>query len=220
MNTGVSTSKPGRPPRRGGRRSSSRRGSPAATRPASAASVSAERVSASPAPGRAPGESQRQGHGRVRKQAEAGESTGDQDHAGRRARGRSKSDPGDASGAAASAQIGVTVTAAAAAIGLSRQPSISKTMPENNQETKYILNKGRFQLDEVANELYIISHKRVLGTTPRLARTSGAGADTGCRSARFRMPRFQATRGQAGRRRTNGTLCPTCTLSRSRKTAE
>ena len=38
-----------------------------------------------------------------------------------------------------------------------------KTMPQqNNQETSYILNKGRFQLDEVTNELYIISHKRVL----------------------------------------------------------
>jgi hypothetical protein len=40
--------------------------------------------------------------------------------------------------------------------------NVCKTMPENNQETNFILNKGRFQLDEVANELYIISHKRVL----------------------------------------------------------
>ncbi len=41
--------------------------------------------------------------------------------------------------------------------------NVCKTKPEqNNQETSYILNKGRFQLDEVSNELYIISHKRVL----------------------------------------------------------
>lgn len=35
-------------------------------------------------------------------------------------------------------------------------------MPENNQETGTLINKGRFQLDEVANELYIIQQKRVL----------------------------------------------------------
>ena len=35
-------------------------------------------------------------------------------------------------------------------------------MPENNQETSFLVNKGRFQLDEVANELYIIQQKRVL----------------------------------------------------------
>ncbi len=35
-------------------------------------------------------------------------------------------------------------------------------LPENNQETGYLLNKGRFQLDEVANEIYIINQKRVL----------------------------------------------------------
>jgi hypothetical protein len=35
-------------------------------------------------------------------------------------------------------------------------------LPENNQETKYLLNKGRFQLDETANEIYIINQKRVL----------------------------------------------------------
>jgi hypothetical protein len=35
-------------------------------------------------------------------------------------------------------------------------------MPETNQETSYLLNKGRFQLDEVANEIYIINQKRVL----------------------------------------------------------
>ena len=34
--------------------------------------------------------------------------------------------------------------------------------PENNQETGYLINKGRFQLDEVANELYIIQQKRLL----------------------------------------------------------
>jgi len=34
--------------------------------------------------------------------------------------------------------------------------------PENNQETSFLVNKGRFQLDEMANELYIIQQKRVL----------------------------------------------------------
>ena len=43
-----------------------------------------------------------------------------------------------------------------------RPPAAAKAMPENNQETNYIFNKGRFQLDEVANELYIINQKRVL----------------------------------------------------------
>jgi hypothetical protein len=42
------------------------------------------------------------------------------------------------------------------------QNNVCKGKSENNQETNFILNKGRFQLDEVANELYIISHKRVL----------------------------------------------------------
>ncbi len=35
-------------------------------------------------------------------------------------------------------------------------------MPENNQETSWLTNKGRFQIDEVANEIYIIQQKRVL----------------------------------------------------------
>ena len=35
-------------------------------------------------------------------------------------------------------------------------------LPETNQETSYLLNKGRFQLDEVTNEIYIINQKRVL----------------------------------------------------------
>ena len=42
-----------------------------------------------------------------------------------------------------------------------RPPPEAAMMPENNQETSYIINKGRFQLDEVANELYIINQKRV-----------------------------------------------------------
>ena len=42
-----------------------------------------------------------------------------------------------------------------------RPPPEAAKLPENNQETRYILNKGRFQLDEVANELYIINQKRV-----------------------------------------------------------
>jgi hypothetical protein len=43
-----------------------------------------------------------------------------------------------------------------------RPPPEAGMMPENNQETSYLINKGRFQLDEVANELYIIQQKRVL----------------------------------------------------------
>ena len=43
-----------------------------------------------------------------------------------------------------------------------RPPAEAQMMPENNQETGYLINKGRFQLDEVANELYIIQQKRLL----------------------------------------------------------
>jgi hypothetical protein len=43
-----------------------------------------------------------------------------------------------------------------------RPPPEAGMMPENNQETNVLINKGRFQLDEVANELYIIQQKRVL----------------------------------------------------------
>jgi hypothetical protein len=43
-----------------------------------------------------------------------------------------------------------------------RPPAEAQMMPENNQETGYLVSKGRFQLDEVANELYIIQQKRVL----------------------------------------------------------
>ena len=43
-----------------------------------------------------------------------------------------------------------------------RPPVEAGMMPENNQETSFLVNKGRFQLDEVANELYIIQQKRVL----------------------------------------------------------
>ena len=43
-----------------------------------------------------------------------------------------------------------------------RPPPEAVKMPENNQETGYLINKGRFQLDEVANELYIIQQKRVV----------------------------------------------------------
>ena len=41
-------------------------------------------------------------------------------------------------------------------------PPGAEKLPENNQETGYLLQKGRFQLDEVANELYIIQQKRLL----------------------------------------------------------
>ena len=43
-----------------------------------------------------------------------------------------------------------------------RPPPEAGMMPENNQETNTLINKGRFQLDEMANELYIIQQKRVL----------------------------------------------------------
>jgi hypothetical protein len=43
-----------------------------------------------------------------------------------------------------------------------RPPAEAGMMPENNQETSFLVNKGRFQLDEMANELYIIQQKRVL----------------------------------------------------------
>ena len=43
-----------------------------------------------------------------------------------------------------------------------RPPAEAGMMPENNQETGFLINKGRFQIDEVANELYIIQQKRVL----------------------------------------------------------
>ena len=43
-----------------------------------------------------------------------------------------------------------------------RPPPEAAMMPENNQETGFLINKGRFQLDEVANELYIIQQKRVV----------------------------------------------------------
>ena len=43
-----------------------------------------------------------------------------------------------------------------------RPPVEAGMMPENNRETNFLVNKGRFQLDEVANELYIIQQKRVV----------------------------------------------------------
>ena len=43
-----------------------------------------------------------------------------------------------------------------------RPPVEAGMMPENNQETGFLVNKGRFQLDEVGNELYIIQQKRVV----------------------------------------------------------
>ena len=43
-----------------------------------------------------------------------------------------------------------------------RPPAEAGMMPENNQETNFLINKGRFQLDEMTNELYIIQQKRVL----------------------------------------------------------
>jgi DNA-binding beta-propeller fold protein YncE len=43
-----------------------------------------------------------------------------------------------------------------------RPPKDDKTFKENNQMTDAFVSKGRFQLDEVANEIYIINQKRVL----------------------------------------------------------
>ena len=43
-----------------------------------------------------------------------------------------------------------------------RPPPEAVKLPENNQETGYLINKGRFQLDEVANELSVIQQKRLL----------------------------------------------------------
>jgi hypothetical protein len=43
-----------------------------------------------------------------------------------------------------------------------RPSAQAEKMPENNQETNFLINKGRFKLDEVANELYIIQQKRVV----------------------------------------------------------
>ena len=42
-----------------------------------------------------------------------------------------------------------------------RPPPEAAMMPENNQEVNAFVQKGRFQLDEAANELYIIDQKRV-----------------------------------------------------------
>ena len=43
-----------------------------------------------------------------------------------------------------------------------RPPPEAGSTPKNNQNTNAFVNKGRFQLDEVANELYIIDQKRVV----------------------------------------------------------
>ena len=43
-----------------------------------------------------------------------------------------------------------------------RPPAEAAKMPENNQETSYLVNKGRFQLDEMTNEILIIQQKRVV----------------------------------------------------------
>ena len=43
-----------------------------------------------------------------------------------------------------------------------RPPPEAQMTAENNQETAFLINKGRFQLDEVASELYIIQQKRVV----------------------------------------------------------
>jgi hypothetical protein len=42
------------------------------------------------------------------------------------------------------------------------RPPVGMPLPENNQQTDMFTNKGRFNLDEVAREIYIINLKRVL----------------------------------------------------------
>jgi len=42
------------------------------------------------------------------------------------------------------------------------RPPQGAQLPENNQQTDVLVSKGRFQLDEVAREIYIINWKRVL----------------------------------------------------------
>jgi hypothetical protein len=55
---------------------------------------------------------------------------------------------------------------------------MSATEASEQSGDHYILNKGRFQLDETTNEIYIISHKRVLVYDASTGPTSAAGADT------------------------------------------
>ena len=43
-----------------------------------------------------------------------------------------------------------------------RPPKDIQNFKENNQMTDYFVSKGRFQLDEVANEIYIINQRRVV----------------------------------------------------------
>jgi hypothetical protein len=100
-----------------------------------------------------------------------------------------------------------------------RPPAGAKATPENNQETSYIFNKGRFQLDEVANELYIINQKRVLVYDASTGAYKRAWGATGCRSVRSRTRTFPGTNGTAGRRPRRRTSPRRCTSSRSRKTA-
>src|SRR5262245_10351396 len=42
------------------------------------------------------------------------------------------------------------------------RPPRGPDLPENNQQTDMLVSKGRFQLDEIAREIYIINWKRVL----------------------------------------------------------
>ena len=42
------------------------------------------------------------------------------------------------------------------------RPPPGAQLPENNQQTDVLASKGRFQIDEVAREIYIINWKRVL----------------------------------------------------------
>jgi hypothetical protein len=43
-----------------------------------------------------------------------------------------------------------------------RPPADDKNFKENNQNTDAFVSKGRFQLDESANEIYIINQRRVV----------------------------------------------------------
>ena len=100
-----------------------------------------------------------------------------------------------------------------------RPPAEAGMMPENNQETSFLINKGRFQLDEQANELYIIQQKRVLmydATTGAYKRGWGGHGMPLSEISNEPIPTYKWT--GAPPPPTRRTSCPTCTSSRSRRT--
>ena len=101
-----------------------------------------------------------------------------------------------------------------------RPPADDKDFKENNQNTDAFVSKGRFQLDEsgqrdlhhqpAARARVRHDHRRVQA---RVGRPRDAAERDHQRSA------AEATSGPAARRRKRRTSCPTCTSSRSRRTA-